>query len=119
MNRYLLTAICLPLILMGCASPSRERSRGLVPICGQPIYPPDAIRAGHEGTTKLHLHVNSNGAVAFTDVVYSSGYPELDGAAQAFMSTCHFQPVDGSPYRQGERDFKYDYVWRIDPKYKP
>jgi TonB family protein len=46
-----------------------------------PRYPEEELRAGHEGTVVLKLHVNGNGRVAGSGVEKSSGYPALDQAA--------------------------------------
>lgn len=49
----------------------------------QPAYPPQAIRAGEEGTVTLQLFVGLDGRVLDARVAKSSGYARLDAAAVA------------------------------------
>lgn len=58
----------------------------------QPEYPPRARRLGHEGTTTLHVTVDAQGHVTGADIVASSGYQELDAAAQEVLLAGHCDP---------------------------
>ncbi|MDF3982890.1 energy transducer TonB [Luteibacter sp. PPL554] len=48
----------------------------------EPVYPPPAIRQGHEGKVVLSLTFGSSGAPVAIEVLESSGFRELDKAAQ-------------------------------------
>jgi len=65
----------------------------------QPAYPSEAERRHEEGTVLLRIHIDAEGHATAVDVIESSGYPLLDGAARARLLTWHFQPArrqDGS-----------------------
>lgn len=50
-----------------------------------PPYPPDARRLNQEGTVVLQLTIGVDGRVVTADVVRSSGVPELDQTASAWV----------------------------------
>jgi periplasmic protein TonB len=50
-----------------------------------PPYPALAQRMGEEGTVRLSLSISAQGMVTAADVVKSSGSPELDAAAAAWV----------------------------------
>ncbi|QSR88436.1 energy transducer TonB [Methylacidiphilum caldifontis] len=47
-----------------------------------PVYPAAAKAAGHQGLVILRVHVSSNGYPTSVTIGKSSGYPELDQAAE-------------------------------------
>ncbi|QWT21254.1 energy transducer TonB [Bacillus sp. NP157] len=53
-----------------------------------PPYPPQAIRQHHTGTVTLAITIDANGQIVNVDVVQSSGFRELDHAAQ--MGVMHW-----------------------------
>ena len=60
----------------------------------RPPYPPAARRLGQEGRVVLRLTISPQGAVVRADVVQSSGYPELDQTAQAWViAHWRYQPA--------------------------
>lgn len=50
-----------------------------------PPYPPEARRLGQQGTVMLRLTISATGDVTAADVVQSSGYPDLDQTAAAWV----------------------------------
>ncbi|MCA8095241.1 energy transducer TonB [Burkholderia anthina] len=58
----------------------------------QPAYPARARRLAHEGTVTLSVTVDRTGRVARADVASSSGYEELDAAAQSALLAGHCDP---------------------------
>jgi protein TonB len=74
------------------AHPSLER-----PI--RPTYPIGSRRRGEEGTVILDVSVSAAGDVSSVTLVASSGFPDLDRAAQRAASQARFKPGtrDGQP----------------------
>ena len=60
---------------------------------GRPEYPENARVKGWEGTVKLQILVNTEGRVEDVRVVSSSGYGELDAAAQRTVRSWRFSPA--------------------------
>ncbi|NYE58964.1 protein TonB [Duganella sp. 1224] len=81
--------------------------------CAKPDYPKNALRNGDTGTVLLALLVGPDGKVADSRIEKSSGFRELDRAAQAGLSLCKFKPgtVDGVPQPVWTR---MQYVWSLD-----
>jgi protein TonB len=65
--------------------PADANASGLTATHTVPPYPALARAASHQGTVLLQLVVSPEGAVATATVVTSSGYPELDQAAVAWV----------------------------------
>jgi protein TonB len=65
----------------------------------EPLYPPSAIRAEHEGTVLLSLEVLENGRVGQIRLLQSSGYAKLDESALREARKWRFVPGtrDGRP----------------------
>lgn len=64
---------------------------------GSSDYPVAALRAGHEGTTRVRLLVSSTGALTDCAVVDGSGSAALDRAACKGLRRSTFEPaLDGS-----------------------
>ncbi|WP_432379700.1 energy transducer TonB [Duganella sp. P38] len=81
--------------------------------CSKPDYPKNALRNGDTGTVMLAFLIGADGKVAEARVERSSGFRELDRAAQAGLSLCKFKPgtVDGVPQQSWTR---MQYVWSLD-----
>lgn len=81
--------------------------------CAKPDYPKNALRNGDTGTVTLALLVGTDGRVADSRVEKSSGFRELDRAAQVGLGLCRFKPgtVDGVPQQSWTR---MQYVWSLD-----
>jgi protein TonB len=81
--------------------------------CASSYYPPLAVRLNHEGSTTLAVQIGPDGSVKSTNVSASSGFPELDEAAQKCVEArWHFSPAtqNGSPV---ESTKQYRIVWKL------
>lgn len=80
--------------------------------CAKPDYPKSALRNGDTGTVTLALLIGTDGRVADSKVEKSSGFRELDRAAQVGLGLCKFMPgtVDGVPQQSWT---KMQYVWSL------
>ena len=68
--------------------------------CAAKYYPAIAVRLNHEGATLVSIHIDAQGSVTGVDVANSSGFSDLDEAAQQCVSAqFHFSPAteNGSP----------------------
>ena len=81
--------------------------------CAKPDYPKSALRNGDTGVVTLALLIGTDGKVADSKVEKSSGFRELDRAAQTGLGLCKFKPgtVDGVPQQSWTR---MQYVWSLD-----
>jgi protein TonB len=81
--------------------------------CAKPEYPKTALRNGDTGVVTLALLIGTDGRVAESKVEKSSGFRELDRAAQVGLGLCKFKPgtLDGAPYQSWTR---MQYVWSLD-----
>lgn len=81
--------------------------------CAKPDYPKSALRNGDTGVVTLALLIGTDGRVADSKVEKSSGFRELDRAAQTGLGLCKFKPgtVDGVPQQSWTR---MQYVWSLD-----
>jgi bla regulator protein blaR1 len=61
--------------------------------CERPRYPAADLEAGHEGAVTLSFLVGTDGNVAQSRVLRSSGYRELDEAARTAIEKCQFKPA--------------------------
>lgn len=60
----------------------------------QPLYPPEALRAGIEGTVMVNALISETGAVIKTKVIRGiKGALELDAAAQRAVTQWRFEPA--------------------------
>ena len=80
------------------AHPSLERNI-------RPNYPIGSRRRGEEGTVVLDVWVGPDGSAARTTLVSSSGFPELDRAAERAASQARFKPGtrNGRPVESAAR----------------
>jgi D-alanyl-D-alanine endopeptidase (penicillin-binding protein 7) len=80
--------------------------------CRKPIYPQADITAGHEGTVTVRFLVDTDGTVADSRLLRSSGFSGLDRAAQTALHKCRFNPAmkHGRPVREWTA---VQYVWTL------
>ncbi|MYN07483.1 energy transducer TonB [Pseudoduganella aquatica] len=81
--------------------------------CAKPDYPKSALRNGDSGAVTLALLIGTDGRVADSKIVKSSGFRDLDRAAQVGLGLCRFKPgtIDGVPQQSWTR---MQYVWNLD-----
>ena len=60
--------------------------------CAKPVYPADDLAAGHTGTVTVGLYVDADGQVFDSEIVRSSGHPNLDRTARDALALCKFAP---------------------------
>ncbi len=58
-----------------------------------PVYPPLSGVLGEQGIVVVRMRIGADGFVWSADVVQTSGYPRLDGAAVAALSKWRFTPA--------------------------
>ncbi len=75
------------------AASERGNSAQLVCDIPRPPYPARARRLGHQGTVQLLVKVDSTGRITEANVRKSSGFEELDEAAQQAMLEGHCDPI--------------------------
>jgi TonB family protein len=81
--------------------------------CATAFYPPAAIKAHAEGTTRIMVHVAADGSVSGVDVVRSSGNDDLDEAGRTcVMQAWRFRPAlqDGKPIASTK---EYEIRWML------
>lgn len=72
----------------------RPADRAVEPIVRvQPDYPPEAFRAGEEGTVVLRVDVDASGNPGNVDIVSRSGSRDLDRAAIEAVRKWKFRPA--------------------------
>ncbi|MDN2696543.1 energy transducer TonB [Janthinobacterium sp. SUN073] len=83
--------------------------------CSKAKYPPGTLPEVAQGTTFLSLLIGTDGAVLESQLERSSGHPQLDEAARAALSICHFTPAqqNGQPVQQWAT---VAYVWEPEAK---
>lgn len=60
--------------------------------CRKPIWPRRDMELEHEGGVQVAVKVGADGKVIKTAVQLSSGFPNLDDAAEAGLKNCIFKP---------------------------
>ena len=81
--------------------------------CAVPNYPANAARNGEEGTVGLALLIAPDGRVTDSKVTSTSGSRELDRAAMAALSLCHFKPATANGVPEAAWG-KIAYVWTLE-----
>jgi len=81
--------------------------------CAKPEWPKSSLRNEETGTVTLSFLIGVDGRVADSKIVKSSGFRELDKAAVAGISKCHFKPglTDGKPEQAW---MQMQYVWTLE-----
>jgi protein TonB len=81
--------------------------------CAKPEWPKSSLRNEETGTVTMAFLIGVDGRVAEAKVVKSSGFRDLDKAAQTGISKCKFKPatVDGKP-QEGWQQMQY--VWTLE-----
>lgn len=81
--------------------------------CAKPEYPKNSQRNEETGTVILQFLIGADGGVKESKIQKSSGFRDLDRAAQQALGRCRFKPgiVDGHP-QEGWTSVQY--VWTLD-----
>jgi protein TonB len=81
--------------------------------CAKPEWPKASLRNEETGTVTLSFLIGTDGRVADSKVVKSSGFRDLDKAALAGIGKCRFKPgmVDGKPEQAW---MQMQYVWTLE-----
>lgn len=81
--------------------------------CESPKYPKASLMNEETGSVTLDFLVNPDGKVIEAKVDKSSGFKNLDKAAQSALSLCKFKPgtKDGVAT---QAHTKVDFVWKLD-----
>ena len=81
--------------------------------CQNPEYPRASLANEEKGTVVLAMQVGLDGNVSDSKVEKSSGFKNLDRAAQKALSACKFKPIT----KDGKAEVgwgKIDYVWKLE-----
>ena len=86
--------------------------------CSRPEYPKEARRRGSQGTTSIRFLIDTDGSVAQSVILKSSGDLSLDEAARSALSKCRFKPAvkDSQPQRAWA---PVQFVWSLAPTGSP
>lgn len=108
------------ILIAGCAQmPGTEkapdvRTKAIADFntCAKPEYPQEARRYDQAGTVTLSFLINTDGKVADSNILKSSGFRSLDQAAVVGISRCHFKPatLNGVPEQAW---MQMQYVWSL------
>jgi protein TonB len=92
--------------------PTRTAAVADVNAC-KPEYPPKSMRNEESGTSTVSFLIGVDGKVIDSKVTKSSGFRDLDRAAQLGLGKCQFKPamVDGKPEQSWA---VVQYVWNIE-----
>ena len=77
-----------------------------------PVYPKASLRNEETGTVVLEFLIGADGLVHDSRILKTTGFRELDVAAQTALSKCTFKPakVDGVATAMW---VKLSYVWSL------
>jgi len=76
--------------------------------CEKPAYPRASLVNEEQGTVVIGLLVGTDGTVSDSKVEKSSGYKNLDRAAQKALAACKFKPAIAKAEWQ-----KIEYTWQL------
>jgi protein TonB len=81
--------------------------------CAKPEWPKASLRNEETGTVTLQFLIGTDGRVADSKILKSSGFRDLDKAAVVGISKCRFKPgsVDGKPEQAW---MQMQYVWTLE-----
>lgn len=81
-------------------------------LCPKPAYPRASLRNEETGVVTIRITVAPTGHVLGTSVAASSGFRDLDKAANGALARCRFRPasIDGVPV---QTTTLVQYVWTL------
>jgi protein TonB len=82
-------------------------------LCPKPVYPKSSLRNEETGVVTLRFMIGADGRLLKQQITRSSGFRDLDRAAQSALAQCWFRPasIKGQPV-QSPLDIQY--VWTLD-----
>jgi len=97
----------------GPANPVRVAAVADFNTCAKPEWPKSSLRNEETGTVTLSFLIGTDGRVADSKIVKSSGFRDLDKAAVTGISKCRFKPgsTDGKPEQAW---MQMQYVWTLE-----
>jgi protein TonB len=95
------------------AGPSRVAAVADFSTCAKPEWPKSSLRNEETGTVTLQFLIGVDGRVMDSKVLKSSGFRDLDKAAQTGIGKCRFKPgmIDGKPEQAW---MQMQYVWTLE-----
>lgn len=95
------------------SGPSRVAAVADFSTCAKPEWPKASLRNEETGTVTLSFLIGTDGRVADSKIVKSSGFRDLDKAAVSGISKCRFKPgmTDGKPEQAW---MQMQYVWTLE-----
>lgn len=113
-----IAALGLAAVLAGCANTPVKAPDVRTPAvadfssCARPVYPKEALRFEQAGTVVLSFLIGTDGRVADSKIMKSSGFRSLDAAAVVGISKCQFKPatLNGVPEQSW---MQMQYVWSL------
>jgi len=101
--------------VQAAANPNPVRSAAVVDFntCAKPEFPKASLRNEETGTSTVSFLIGVDGRVIDSKITKSSGFRDLDRAAQSALGKCRFKPamVDGKPEQQWH---PVAYVWTLE-----
>lgn len=95
------------------ARPSRTAAVADFNTCAKPEYPKSSLRNEETGISTISFLIGVDGHVMDSKLTKSSGFRDLDRAAQLALGKCRFKPatVDGKPEQAW---VPVQYVWTLE-----
>jgi len=84
--------------------------------CSKPEWPKDALARRSQGTSTLRFLIDTDGSVAQSAILKSSGDPSLDEAARTAIAKCQFRPAVDADKKPARAWVPVQYVWTLDAK---
>ena len=109
------TAPASPAVVAAPANPNPVRSAAVADFntCAKPEFPKASLRNEETGTVTMSFLISIDGRVTDSKITKSSGFRDLDKAAQAAIGKCRFKPamVDGKPEQTWQ---PVQYQWTLE-----
>jgi protein TonB len=93
--------------------PSRTEAVADFNTCAKPEYPKSSLRNEETGVSTISFLIGADGRVMDSKITKSSGFRDLDKAAQAALGKCHFKAAteNGAPVQAWQ---PVQYVWTLE-----
>jgi protein TonB len=95
------------------SAPVRQAAVADFNTCAKPEFPKASLRNEETGTVTVSFLIGVDGRVVDSKITKSSGFRDLDKAAQQAIGKCRFKPamVDGKPEQAWQ---PVQYVWTLE-----